>query len=164
MALLNTVSALVERLEHHITPFAERIFHLLPPLWTQSGEEHLMKQAILTILARLVNSMKANSLPYHELVIPTIEQAVRSDSESQVYLLEDAMELWANILEQTPSGQASHDLLQLSMHLFPIFELGSETLRKALEITESYTLLAPQVMLSQSMRSRVFTISGFPHW
>ncbi|KAI9849400.1 MAG: hypothetical protein M1838_000173, partial [Thelocarpon superellum] len=32
MALLNTVSVIVERMEHHITPFAEEIVALLPPL------------------------------------------------------------------------------------------------------------------------------------
>ncbi|QIW98451.1 hypothetical protein AMS68_003969 [Peltaster fructicola] len=154
MALLNTISIIVERLEHNIAPFAEEIMSLLPPLWEQSGEEHLMKQAILTILTRLVTSMKAESVPFHAMVIPIIENAVKPDSETQVYLLEDAMELWASILVQTPQP-ASEQLLSLSQHLFHIFDLGSDSLRKALEITESYVLLAPSHMLADDMRRQI---------
>lgn len=157
MALLNTISVIVERLEHNITPFAERIIGLLPPLWEQSGEEHLMKQAILTILARLVNSMKADSLAFHSLVLPIIKGAIEPDSETQVYLLEDALDLWANIIAQTPSSSASDSLLSLAPYLLSIFELGSENLRKALEIADSYLLLAPSHMLSPPLRTSLFT-------
>jgi hypothetical protein len=156
MALLNTISVIVERLEHQISPFAERIIGLLPPLWEQSGEEHLMKQAILTILARLVNAMKADSLAFHPLVLPIIRGAIEPGSETQVYLLEDALDLWANIISQTPSSAVSSDLLSLASYLLPILELGSETLRKALEIADSYLLLAPSHMLSEPLRPSLF--------
>ena len=156
MALLNTISVAVERLDHHISPFTSSIVSMLPPLWEASGEEHLMKQAILTILARLVNAMKAQSLPIHPLVFPIIRGAVEPGSETEVYLLDDAMDLWAAILVQTPEP-ASAELLQLVEFLFPIYELGSENLRKALEITESYVLLAPEHMLSDSTRMQMFS-------
>nr|POE62836.1 importin-11 [Quercus suber] len=156
MALLNTISVVVERMDHQISPFAERIVGLLPPLWEASGDEHLMKQAILTILARLVNAMKSSSLPLHSMVFPIIKGAVEPGSETQVYLLDDAMELWAAILVQTPAP-ASSDLLQLVPYLFPIFELGSDNLRKALEIAQSYMMLAPSHMLSENIRTTLFT-------
>lgn len=155
MALLNTISVAVERLDHDIAPFAESIVSMLPPLWEASGEEHLMKQAILTILARLVNSMKADSLPMHAMVFPIIRGAVEPGSEAEIYLLDDAMDLWAAIIVQTPSP-ASQELLSLVPHLYPIYQLGSDGLRKALEITESYELLAPEHMLSESVRMQLF--------
>lgn len=156
MALLNTISVIVEHVDQHITPFAERIVHLLPGLWEDSGDEHLMKQAILTILARLVNAMRADSLPLHPMVFPIIQGAVEPGSETQLYLLEDALDLWAAVLVQTPSDSASPELLSLVQYLYPIYELGSENLRKALEITESYVILAPQHMLSQNVRPDMF--------
>lgn len=55
---------------------------ILPPLWDQSEEEHLMKQAILTILARLINAMKVESRPFHSLVLPIIKGAVEPGSVS----------------------------------------------------------------------------------
>ena len=142
MALLNTISVLVERLDHHISPFAERIVSLLPSLWADSEEEHLMKQAILTILTRLVNAMKADSLPLHAIVFPIIQGALEPGSETTIYLLEDA--------------SASQPLLELLQHLFPIYAQGSENLRKALEITESYVLLAPDFVLSSPTRTQLF--------
>lgn len=152
MTLLNTISVMVERLDLHITPFAERIVNLLPPLWEQSGEEHIMKASLLTILTRLVIAMKVNSLPMHSMVFPIIKGAVEAGSETQLYLLEDALELWGAIVAQTPTESTSQDLLDLVQYLFPIYELGSENLRKSLEITESYLVLAPEYMLSSSVR------------
>ncbi|KAL1303880.1 hypothetical protein AAFC00_000334 [Neodothiora populina] len=151
MALLNTISVMVERLEHHIAPYAERIITLLPPLWEQSGDEHLMKQAILTILARLVNAMKADSVPFHSLVLPIIKGAIQPESDTRIYLLDDAMDLWASILVQTPAP-ASADLLSLAPYLLSVFQLDSENLRTGLEISQSYFLLAPEHMLSDQMR------------
>lgn len=110
-----------------------------------------MKQAILTILSRLVNSMKAASVPFHHLVLPIIKGAVEPGSETQIYLLDDAMDLWATILVQTPAP-ASSELLSLAPYLFSIFELGSENLRTALDIASSYFMLAPSEMLSDEMR------------
>ncbi|KAI9847676.1 MAG: hypothetical protein M1837_001924 [Sclerophora amabilis] len=155
LALLNTVSIVVERMEHEISPYAENIVSLLPPLWEQSGEEHLLKQAILTILTRLINAMKQESRRYHPMVLPLIKFAIEPGSESQVYLMEDALDLWAAVLTQTPRP-ASSDVVGLAPYLFTIFDQGTENLRKALEITESYLLLAPNEMLEVDMRRRLF--------
>ena len=156
MALLNTISVLVERLEHNVAPFASRIVELLPPLWEQSAEEHLMKQAILAILSRLVNALKAQSAPFHSMLVPIIQGAVEPDSESQLYLLEDALDLWHAILTQA-ERPASPDVISLTTYLFPIFELGSESLRKSLEITTSYVLLAPEHALSDNVRKQLLS-------
>lgn len=154
MALLNTISIIVERLEHHITPYANSIVSLLPPLWEQSGEEHLMKQAILTVLARLTNAMKADSRTFHVSFLPIIESAIQPGSDTQVYLLEDALDLWASILAQTPSAPepTPPELLNLLQYLLPLFTMDNETLRKAIEITEAYLLLAPAAVLADDFR------------
>ncbi|KAF2265528.1 ARM repeat-containing protein [Lojkania enalia] len=154
MALLNTISVIVERLEHHITPYANSIISLLPPLWEQSGEEHLMKQAILTILSRLTNAMKAESRSFHVSFLPIIQSAIEPGSETQVYLLEDALDLWSSIIAQTPSAPEPipPELLNLLQYLLPLFSMDNETLRKALEITEAYLLLSPASVLADDFR------------
>ena len=156
MALLNTISVIVVRMEHHISPFADQIISLLPPLWSQAGEEYLMKQSILTILAALITAMKDESRRYHPLILPLIQSSIEPGSETQVYLLEDALDLWSAILVQTPAP-ASSSLLSLSQYLFPIFDLATENLRKALEITESYLILAPSEILADETRTRFLT-------
>lgn len=102
MALLDTVCAIVIKMEHHvcapsllaflyrarpnnisqIAPFSDQILALLPPLWDQSGEEHLMKQAILTLLSALIDALKQDSVKYHSLVLPLIRSSVEPGSVS----------------------------------------------------------------------------------
>lgn len=109
-----------------------------------------MKQSILAILSALVSSMKDESQRYHAMIIPLIDSSVQLTSPTRVYLLEEAMDLWATILIQT-SSPASQETISLAQHLFPMYEAASDTLRKALEITETYILLIPQHFLSESM-------------
>ena len=140
-----------------ITPYANSIISILPPLWEQSGEEHLMKQAILTLLARLTNAMKAESRSFHVSFLPIIQSAIEPGSETQVYLLEDALDLWASIIAQTPSAPepTPPELLNLLQYLLPLFSMDNETLRKAIEITEAYLLLAPSAVLADSFRPAI---------
>ncbi|KAL1956730.1 hypothetical protein VTO42DRAFT_6880 [Malbranchea cinnamomea] len=154
MALLETVRVAVVKLEDHISPFADQIMSLLPPLWEQSGEQHLMKQAILTLITSLIHSMKQESIRYHSLIIPLIQNSVEPESEALVYLLEESLELWSAILIQTPApGPAP--LLALFPSLLPIFEVGTDCARQALEITQSYIMLAPQEFANDNIRFRL---------
>lgn len=81
------------------------------------------------------------------MIIPIIASSVEPSSETRVYLLEDAMELWGSILVHT-AHPASQETISLAQYLFPLYESASETLRKALEITETYVKLIPEHYLS----------------
>ncbi len=81
------------------------------------------------------------------MMIFIIQSSVEPSSEAQFYLLEDAMDLWATILVQTPHP-ASQEIISLAQYLFPMYDTGSESLRKALEITESYIYLIPEHFIS----------------
>lgn len=129
---------------------------MLPALWEQSGEEHMMKQSILTVFSRLLQALKQRSARFHGMLIPLIRNAVQSDSEMQVYLLEEALDLWHFLIAQTPAPISS-DLLSLVDDLFPYFDRASESLRAALEIADSYLLLAPHEMLSDRYRKPLMT-------
>ena len=94
--------------------------------------------------------MKDESRRFHNLVIPLIASSIQPDSETRAYLLEDALELWAAIIAQ--NAQPSSGLLDLAEYLFQMFDTASESLKKALEITEQYILFAPQAMLQASSR------------
>jgi len=74
----------------------------------------------------------------------------------QVYLLEEALDLWSTILEQSPAP-ASPNLLEISECAFPLLEIGSDNLRIVLNIVESYVLLAPQAMLGDGVRLRLLS-------
>lgn len=117
-----------------------------------------MKQSILGILSALATSMQAESRKYHQLIIPLIRSSIEPDSQSRVYLLEDTLELWSTILSQTTSP-ASSEIVSLVQYLFPMFEVGSETLRKALEITELYIYLMPTEFVAST--ALIFGKFGF---
>ncbi|CAG8952857.1 hypothetical protein HYFRA_00007571 [Hymenoscyphus fraxineus] len=154
MAILETIRVIAVRLESKIAPFADQIVSILPGLWEASGDEHLLKQAILTLMSTLVTSMREQAQRYHALILPLIQRAVEPGSEMQIYLLEEALDLWVTILAQTPTP-ASPDILSLAECAFPLLELGSDNLRIVLNIIESYILLAPEAMLSDTVRLRI---------
>ena len=108
-----------------------------------------MKQSILGILAALVTSLGPNSQKYHSLITPLIQSSIDRDSEARPFLLEDALDLWAAILEQTPAP-APPNIVTLVQQLVTNFEVGSDACRKALEITEAYIYLIPSEILSSA--------------
>lgn len=59
-----------------IAPFSDQILSLLPPLWESSGDEHLLKQAILTLLGALIYSLKQESTRYHSLILPLVRNSI----------------------------------------------------------------------------------------
>ncbi|KAK5942595.1 hypothetical protein PMZ80_005160 [Knufia obscura] len=147
MALLETVRVAVTKLEGQIEPYAQGIMSILPALWAESGEEHLMKQAILTMITAIIQSLGKKGTSYHEPIYPLIHDSVQPESEASVYLLEEALELWAALMAQAPSEQPSQQLLAMSKSLLPLLELGSEHLRQCFEILESYVILSPTTIL-----------------
>ncbi|TGO88826.1 hypothetical protein BPOR_0140g00180 [Botrytis porri] len=154
LVILETIRMIAIRLETHISPYADQIVSILPGLWEASGEEHLLKQAILTIMSTLVSCMQGQSERYHSLILPLIQRAVEPGSEMQVYLMEEALDLWAQILAQS-SSPASPEVLALIDCAFPLLELGSDNLRVILGIVNEYILLAPEAMLGDANRLRI---------
>ena len=61
------------------------------------------------------------------------------------------MDLWSAIISQTPAP-ASPDILSLLPSLIPIFEDATDSVPQAMQIAESYVLLAPQEVLSDRIR------------
>ncbi|CAG8727291.1 11518_t:CDS:2, partial [Funneliformis mosseae] len=101
MKILNCLSLIVERMDSLIAPFSEKITNLLPTLWQVAQSEYLFKPAILVILTKLVQALWEQSISLHEFIIPIIQYSVSTNTEEHVYLLEDGLDLWLAILENT---------------------------------------------------------------
>lgn len=156
MAILDTIRMIAVRLESHISPFADQIVAMLPGLWEASGEEHLLKQAILTLMSTLVTALKEQAQRYHAMILPLIQRAVEPGSEMQIYLMEEALDLWVVVLAQTPAP-ATPEVLSLVDSAFPLLEIGSDNLRSVLNIIDAYILLAPEAMLGDQARTLVLS-------
>lgn len=155
LSLLYTVSTIVSRMSHDVSPFADQVVSILQNLWVDAGSESLMKAAIVNILKKLVRSMGLASVPIHAMMLPTVAATVEPGSELQVYLLEDALDLWIVILENTPAP-ASEQLIAMTQYLPPILK-DEDYVERALRITRSYALLAPTQMLQVDIRDRFFS-------
>jgi hypothetical protein len=161
MGLLETISSLVQNMETHISPFADRIVSILPALWDETGEETLRKQVIVTLLVNLFTSMGSASGQYQNFALFIIKAVAGSGSSSsntlpameKEALLPDTLELWRAVLENTPNitvDQLQPDLLELlRTSLIPTLEMDSEDTQAALEITSAYFLLIPKDFLSE---------------
>ncbi|KAF8462559.1 armadillo-type protein [Kalaharituber pfeilii] len=146
MSILNVIGNVISKLDERVEPFAERVVNIIPPLWEATGEEHIFKQAILVVLTKIVSALKAKGLRYHSMVLPLIKFSVETGTGMQVYLLDEGLELWDATIKATPAP-APQELLELVPYIFPLAELGSDTLRKVLEIIEDYIILAPREMI-----------------
>lgn len=153
MAILHTVSTIISQMDQAVNPFAEQIVTILQTLWAESTE-NMMKTVIVNILKKLVRSMKADSLPLHSVILPTIRATLEPGSDLQIYLLEDAIALWQAIVEHT-RAPASDELLSLIPYILPLYET-EDALESALRITRSYIYLAPSAMLHDNVRHRMF--------
>jgi hypothetical protein len=157
LALLHTVGTVIEAMGFNVLESAEDIISILPRLWTENESENLMKAAIVSVLAKLVKSMRHESVRIHHVMLPTIKMAMDPTSESQIYLLEDSLDLWQSIMRQTPVSGISDDLLTMFPLIFPTFEMETEYIKSGLRITQSYALLSPSTLLHDSIRLPLFT-------
>jgi hypothetical protein len=157
MALLETVSAVVEQMGRHIAPFADHIVSALPSLWDETGEETLRKQVIVTLLVNMLSSMGTESKQYQEFALFIIKAVLSPDSNlpelERMALLADALDLWRAVLENVPNSTAAElhpDLLTLlKSSLIPALGMDSEARRAALEIASAYFLLIPADFLGE---------------
>lgn len=83
------------------------------------------------------------------MIIPLIQSSINPASEVRQYLLDDALDLWHSLVVQTPSPPSAEVTILLE-NLFPLYEVGSDALRRALDITEAYIYLIPAEILTNA--------------
>ncbi|KAK8132796.1 hypothetical protein PG999_000969 [Apiospora kogelbergensis] len=152
LAILNTTKVIIERMETHVTGFSDLIISTLPSIWASAGDlGFMMKQAVLTILQSLVMSMRGEAQRYHHIILPLIAEAVQEGSDIYVYLIEEALELWTNVLLQS-TPPLPQELLGLIPHTIRHLEAHTDNHLSNLTIASSYIVLAPEAVLDNQHR------------
>ncbi|XP_067143577.1 importin-11 [Centruroides vittatus] len=159
MNLLNVLSFIIERVGSQIRPHAANLVNYLPLLWETSGDHNMLRCAIITNLVHLVQGLGTLSEELHPFLLPVIAFSTNVNEPPHVYLLEDGLELWWAVLENT--SVCSPNLLQLAQNLFSLFESGTENLRICLQIAQAYILLAPKDFLQNYSKNLVDTCISF---
>ncbi|KAF8917892.1 armadillo-type protein [Mucidula mucida] len=139
----STLNALIEQAGQRISPLVDTITQPLPGIWTDAGEDFLLKASLLVTVTNLVNATKGESSRLTHIVVPLVQESL----QQAIHLDEDGLALWKAALRNL-SGTAA---VQPFMDLFPeaIRLLGTnlDLLSQVVDIVDSYFLLAgPQIL------------------
>ncbi|KAH7027636.1 armadillo-type protein [Microdochium trichocladiopsis] len=152
LAILETTRSLIERMEFHVSEFGDLVLAALPGIWDSAGDLGLMlKQACLAILQTLVMAMKSSSQRYHPKILPLIAEASQEGTELYTYLIEEALDLWSNVLLQT-TPPLSLELVSLAEAAIVGLTNQNEHAFTYMSIVGSYISLAPETMLEDRFR------------
>ncbi|KAI1431388.1 putative importin 11 [Xylaria sp. CBS 124048] len=152
LAIIETLRALIARMDTSVTQFSDLIMDALPAIWSSAGDlGFMMKQAVLTILLSLAIAMRTDSQRYHNLMLPLIAEATQPGSDSYLYLIDDALELWTNLLREC-RPPLSPDLLNLAGVAIQLLADQTEHANSCIAIVGSYIALAPQSLFEDHYR------------
>jgi hypothetical protein len=111
MHVLNVMTLMVERVGQTIKPHTDALIHYLPRLWAESEDHNMLRCAIVSTLVQLVKALGSVSSELNPFLLPIIQLGTDTNQSAIVYLLEDCLELWLTVLENSTS--MSNELLQL---------------------------------------------------
>uniref|UniRef100_A0A1B6L138 Importin-11 n=1 Tax=Graphocephala atropunctata TaxID=36148 RepID=A0A1B6L138_9HEMI len=147
MHVLGVLSFVVERVGVAIRPHANALVQYLPLLWQESADHNMLRCAIVSTLVHLVKALGtlSESAVMSEFLLLVVQVSTDTQQPSHVYLLEDGLELWLTVLEN--STAISQPLLLLYNNMNPLLETSTENLRTCFYIIQAYILLAPDLFL-----------------
>ncbi|KAG8187533.1 hypothetical protein JTE90_008420 [Oedothorax gibbosus] len=155
MSVLHVLSLIIERMGSDVRPYAESLMRYLPQLWADSGEHNMLRCSIISCFVHLVQSLGTLSESLHEFLLPMIEYSTDVSQPPHVYLLEDGLDLWWTVLDNT--SICTEPLLKLPVNLMPLLEYQGENLPICLQITEAYIILSPENFLKRYGQTLVQT-------
>ncbi|KAF5289639.1 hypothetical protein FQA39_LY14997 [Lamprigera yunnana] len=145
MHVLNVMTLILERVGQTIRPHTDALIHYLPLLWQESEEHNMLRCAIVSTLVQLVKALGSSSSELNPFLLPIIQLGTDVNQGAVVYLLEDSLELWLTVLEN--STVMTNELMQLFNNMPPLLEQSSENLRCCLVISLVHMLLAPELVM-----------------
>ncbi|XP_068690161.1 importin-11-like [Montipora foliosa] len=123
----------------HVQPFASSLSLYLPELWRESKDHNMLQCAIVSTVTHLVEGLGALSQDMYSFLLPLIHLSTDITQPQHVYLMEDGLDLWHNVLMN--ASRITPELLHLFVNMPALLDFGSENLRMCFAIIESYALL-----------------------
>ncbi|KAG8311859.1 Importin-11 [Homalodisca vitripennis] len=132
------------------TDWCKLVQFLFPPLVAQISSLHFLNS--IDMFTRKISPQALGTLSesamMSEFLLLVIQLSTDTQQPSHVYLLEDGLELWLTLLEN--STAMSQPLLLLYNNMNPLLEGSTENLRTCFYIIQAYILLAPDLFLQES--------------
>lgn len=145
MNVLGIMSYIIDRMSEKIQTHADSLIGYLPRLWAESNDHSMLRCAIISTLVHIVKASGDMPPALTAFLYPVIGMSTNKDEPAHVYLLEEGLELWLVVVEN--SATMTPELLELSGNLLAIIEHTSENLRTTLCIIQMYVLLNPAAFL-----------------
>ncbi|XP_073979099.1 importin-11-like [Rhodnius prolixus] len=147
MRVLSVLSFIIERIGVAIEPYYNSFIQYLPLLWHESEPHNMLRCAVVATLVHLVKALgKINdSEDVTNFILSVISLSTDVRQNCHVYLLEDGLELWQVVVENT--AVITPAIMQLFSNMPPLLEGNSEHLKCCLSIISAYALLAPNELL-----------------
>lgn len=145
MHVLNVMTLILERVGQTVRPHTDALIFYLPRLWQESEEHNMLRCAIVSTLVQLVKALGSSSAELNPFLLPIIQLGTDVNQSAIVYLLEDSLELWLTVLENSTS--MTNELMQLFNNMPPLLEYSTENLRCCLIVTLVHLLLAPELVM-----------------
>ncbi|XP_063215721.1 importin-11-like isoform X2 [Bacillus rossius redtenbacheri] len=145
MHVLYVLSFIIERVGFSIRPFANSLVQYLPQLWQQSAEHNMLRCAIVSTMVHLVKAFGMVTETLYPFLVPMVALSTDLSQPAHVYLMEDGLELWLAVLEN--SSQVTPELLQLFRNMPHLLEHCTDNIRTCFYIIQANILLAPDLFL-----------------
>jgi len=158
MSVLHVMSLIIERMQAEIRPHVSCLIRYMPLLWDSSMEHGMLCCAIISTLTTVVLSIGSSCVDMHDLLLPVIYYSTDVQQAAHVYLCEDGLDLWLATLQCSPS--LTSPLVDLFSNMSALFELGSDTLKTCLKITEAYLLLGSREFLQKCGSSLLASLTS----
>ncbi|GBM02385.1 Importin-11 [Araneus ventricosus] len=155
MSVLHVLSLIIERMGTEVRPFLEALLQYLPQLWNNCGDHNMLRCAIISCFVHLVQGLGTLSETLHPLLLPMIALSTDVTQPPHVYLLEDGLDLWWAVLDNT--SKYTEELMSLAANMMPLLEYKGENLQICLQITEAYVILCPGIFLKRYGQALVQT-------
>ncbi|OQR79172.1 importin-11-like [Tropilaelaps mercedesae] len=139
LVVLQAMTYILERMGDACQPFIPELMTFLPPLWDEAEVHNLLRAAVVGLLVRAVDTMGPDNVRIYPFTLKIIEHSVNVAEPQHITLMEDALDLWRAVLEESPVENDS--LLALAKYIPPIFEIGSEYLEPIANVTIMYIVL-----------------------
>lgn len=123
MNVLHIMSMVVDKMSDNIVEKqADNLIRYLPLLWEESRDHNMLRCAIISTLVQVVKALSEVPLHLVPFLYPVIGMSTNKNEPSHVYLLEEGLELWIAVVEN--STTLNNDLLELSSNIFTIIGKG----------------------------------------
>ncbi|KAH3767235.1 armadillo-type protein [Pelomyxa schiedti] len=140
LKLLGVMNVLVIQVGDKIVPYCNKILEYLSKLWQASTTENFLRTTVLEAMTSLSTCVGTSVLQQMGSVIYAILQYTTDpDCPEQVFLLEDALQLWHTVLIQTST--CPPELLQLYPRLPKIMEATTEHSELCSKIAFVYVMI-----------------------